>query len=63
MSCLKFIPIKIESKDFHKQKQVTDIFTVDKNKAIVSERVSCNNKKSRWDTDCTTLYQNTKEHI
>ena len=29
----------------HKQKQVTDIFMIDKNKEIVSQRVSCNNRK------------------
>ena len=31
------------SKDFHSQKQVTDIFLIDLNKVVFSSRVQCNN--------------------
>lgn len=30
-------------KGFHKQRQVTDIFTIDINKVVLSNKVSCNN--------------------
>ena len=36
---------RLKSKDFHKQKQITDIFTIDKNKIVLSAKVSCNNRK------------------
>ena len=32
-------------KDFYKQRQITDIFTSDVNKVVVSDKVSCNNGK------------------
>ena len=34
-------------KDFYKQRQITDIFTISVNKVVVSDKVSCNNGKDR----------------
>ena len=31
MSSVKFDPIEVASKDFHKQRQIADIFTIDVN--------------------------------
>ena len=45
MSYFKFGQIEIASKDFCKQKQLTDIFTIDVNKVVVSDKVSCNDGK------------------
>ena len=33
------------SKDFYRQIRITDIFTIDLNKVVVSDKVSCNNEK------------------
>ena len=41
----KFGPIEVAYKDFHKQGQVTDIFTIDVNKMVLSDKVPCNNGK------------------
>ena len=41
----KFGQKEITAKDFYKQRQITDIFMIDVNKVIVSEKVSCNNGK------------------
>ena len=46
MSCFKLGQIEIASKDFYKQKQLTDIFTIDVNKVVVSDKVSCNDGKN-----------------
>ena len=46
MSCFKFGQIEIASKDFYKQKQLTDIFRIDVNKVVVSDKVSCNDGKN-----------------
>ena len=46
----KFVPREIgeiASKDFHLQKQETDIFTINENRFVVSNKVSCNNG-NRW---------------
>lgn len=45
MSCFRFAQIEIASKDLYKQKQITDIFTIDVNKVMVSNKVSYNNAK------------------
>ena len=45
-SSFKFGQIEVASKDLHKKKQVTNIFTIDVNKVLVSVRVSCNNRKA-----------------
>ena len=36
---------EVASKDFNKQRQITDIFTIDLNKVMLSDKVSCNNGK------------------
>ena len=41
----KFGQKETTAKDFYKQRQVTDIFMIDVNKVIVSDKVSCNNGK------------------
>ena len=45
MSCLKFIYIEVASKDFHKQRQVTDKFTIQANIVVLSVKVPFNNGK------------------
>ena len=42
MSSFKFGQIEVALKDFHKQSQVTDIFTID---VLLSDKVPCNNGK------------------
>ena len=41
----KFGQIEVASKEFDKQRQITDIFTIDVNKFVVFEKVPCNNGK------------------
>ena len=41
----KFGQKEVTTKDFYKQRQITDIFTLDVNKMVVSDKVSCNNRK------------------
>ena len=36
---------EVTTKDFYEQKQITDIFTMDINKLMVSDKVPCNNGK------------------
>ena len=42
---LKFCQKEVTSKDFYGQRQITDIFTMDVNKLVISEKVPCNNGK------------------
>ena len=42
---LKFDQKEVTTKDFHGQRQITDLFTIDINKVVVSDKVSCNNGK------------------
>ena len=42
---LKFGQKENTTKDFYGQRQITDIFTMDVNKLVVSEKVPCNNGK------------------
>ena len=42
---LKFGQKEVTIKDFYGQRQITDIFTIDLNKVVVSDKVSCNNGK------------------
>ena len=42
---LKFGQKEVTTKDFHGQRQRTDIFTIFVNKVVVSDKVSCNNGK------------------
>ena len=34
---------EVTTKDFYRQRQITDIFTIDVNKVEVSDEVPCNN--------------------
>ena len=40
---LKFCQKEVKTKDFYGQRQITDIFTIDVNKLVISEKVPCNN--------------------
>ena len=42
---LKFGPKEVTTKDFYGQRQITDLFTIDVKKVVVSDKVSCNNGK------------------
>ena len=57
---LKFGQSKVTTKDLHGQRQITDIFTIDINKVVISDKVPCNNGK-----DCryTVGYQADKETV
>ena len=41
----KFGQIVVASKDFHKQRQITDIFAIDVDKVVLSDKMPCNNGK------------------
>ena len=41
----KFGQKEVAAKDFYKQIQITEIFTIDVNKVVVSDKVPCNNRK------------------
>ena len=51
---LKFGQKEVTTKDFYGQRQITDIFTIDVNRLVVSDKVSCNNGK---DCHYTVGYQ------
>ena len=36
---------EVTTKDFYRQRQITDIFTIDLNKFVISDKVPCNNGK------------------
>ena len=42
---LKFGQKEVTTKDFYGQRQITDIFTIDVNRVVVSDKVPCNNGK------------------
>ena len=42
---LKFGQKEVTTKDFYGQRQITEIFTIDVNKLVVSDKVPCNNGK------------------
>ena len=42
---LKLGQKEVTDKDFYGQTQITDIFTIDLNKVVVSDKVPCNNGK------------------
>ena len=46
----KFGQKEVTTKDFYRQRQITDIFTIDINKVLVSDKVPCNNGK-----DCSYI--------
>ena len=41
----KFGQKEVTTKDFYGQRQITDTFTINVNKVVVSDKVSCNNGK------------------
>ena len=41
----KFGQKEVTTKDFYGQRQITDIFTTDVNKLVVSDKVPCDNEK------------------
>ena len=42
---LKFGQKEVTTKDFYGQRQITDIFMIDVNKVVVSDKVPCSNGK------------------
>ena len=42
---LKFGQKEVTTKDFYGQRQITDIFTIDVKKLLISDKVPCNNGK------------------
>ena len=42
---LKFGQKEVTTKDLYVERQITDIFTIDVKKLVVSDRVPCNNGK------------------
>ena len=69
MCSFKFGQIEVTS-NFYKQRQ--NIFTIDVNKVVLSDKVPCNNGKDLWyivdyqvdgGNNCTTVYQDAKKHI
>ena len=40
---LKFGQKEVTAKEFHGQRKITDLFTIDINKVVVSDKVPCNN--------------------
>ena len=42
---LKFGQKEVTTKEFYGQRQITNIFTIDINKVVVSDKVPCNNGK------------------
>ena len=42
---LKFGQKEVATKDFYGERQITDIFTIDVNKLVISDKVPCNNEK------------------
>ena len=59
----------VASKDFYKQRQINDIFTIDVNKMVLSDKVSCNyGKDCRYIVgyqvnDITPLFIKTSKNI
>ena len=47
---LKFGQEEVTTKDFYGQREITDIFTIDINKLVISGKVSWNNEK-----DCRSI--------
>ena len=42
---MKFGQKEVTTKDFYRQRKITDILTIDVNRVVVSDKVSCNNGK------------------
>ena len=43
---LKFDQKAVTTKDFYGERQITDVFTIDINKLVISYRMPCNNGKN-----------------
>ena len=43
----KFGQVSVSSKDFYKRKQITDLFSLDYDKVVVSDPIQCNNGKDK----------------
>ena len=43
----KFGQVSVSSKDFYKRKQITDLFSLDYDKVVVSDPIQCNNDKDK----------------
>ena len=41
----KFGQKEVAAKDVYDQRQITDIFTIDVNRVVISDKVPCNNGK------------------
>ena len=71
----KFGQKEVGTKDFYGQRQITDIFMIDVNKVVISDKVSCNNGKDchyivgyrvdggRGGGAGTTVYQDVLKYI
>ena len=44
--CLNFGQKEVTTKDFYRQRQITDIFTIDVNRIAVSDKVSCSMERN-----------------
>ena len=43
----KFGQVSVSSKDFYKRKQISDLFSLDYDKVVVSDPIQCNNGKDK----------------
>ena len=62
---LKFGQKAVTNKDCYGQRQITDIFTIDVNRLVISDKMPCNKgkdcryiKRYHWSIDAA-VYQNT----
>ena len=67
---LKFGQKEVTTKEFYGQRQLTDIFRIDTNKLVISDKVSCNNGKDcryvlgyQVDGGLISLFIKTPKHI
>ena len=60
MSSFKFSQKEIRTKDFHNQRQLTDILTINANKVVLFDKLLQNNRENWW---CIVGYQGDKETI
>ena len=47
MSVYKFGQIEVKAKEFNSNKQISDIFSLDYNKIVVSDAILCNKNKDK----------------
>ena len=67
---LKFGQKEVTTIDFYRQRQITDILTIDVNRVVVSDKLSCNNGKDcryivgyQFDGELTPLFIKTPKNI